>query len=245
VDIIPAVASKLPELPDWADPGDETVTGELVAKAIPADKWLKFLGGVEQGMPQRDAASAAGISRYTLTGALRAEPKCRDQYEQARIAAVWKNWDYETVEEIMVAIMTAEHGGYLNKILEDRGLATDSFYYLMTRDPVVKELYEEAREVQAEHMADEMQAIADYGLNDTYTDDKGRTRVDQDVVQRSRLRVDTMKWRLSKLHHKRFGDKVQQDQNINLVVDHAERLEAARRRRDKLNAKRVGSNGKT
>ncbi len=48
-----------------------------------------------------------------------------------------------------------------------------------------------------------------------------------------------MKWRMSKLHWKRFGDKVQQDQNINLVVDHAERLEAARRRRDKLNAKRV------
>jgi hypothetical protein len=88
-------------------------------------------------------------------------------------------------------------------------------------------------------MADELQYIADYGLNDTYTDDKGRKRVDQDVVQRSRLRVDTMKWRMSKLHWKRFGDRVQQDQNINLVVDHAERLEAARKRLDSLNAERI------
>jgi len=234
------MATQLPALPDWANPDDETVTGELVARAIEPEQWVQFLGRIEQGVSQRDACAETGISRYTLTGALRTEPKCREQYEAAKIAAVWRNWDYETVEEIMVAIMTAERGGYLNRILEDRGLDASSFYYLMNRDPVVKEMYEEAREIQAEHMADEMQNIADYGLNDTYTDDKGRTRVDQDVVQRSRLRVDTLKWRLSKLHHRRFGDKIQQDQNINLVVDHAERLEAARRRRDKLNATRVG-----
>lgn len=242
MDVITAVAgSKLPALPDWANPDDEAVTGELVAKTVPHDKWMEFLGMIEQGETQRDASAAIGLSRYKLTGILRAEPKCREQLEQAKIASVWRNWDFETVEEIMVAIMTAEHGGYLNKILEDRGLDSSSFYLLMTRDPTVREMYEEARQIQAEHMADEMQHIADYGLNDTYTDDKGRTRIDQDVVQRSRLRVDTMKWRMSKLHWKRFGDKVQQDQNINLVVDHADRLEAARRRRDKLNAKRVNN----
>lgn len=230
---------KLPALPDWANPDDESVTGELVARTIEPAAWQTFLGAIELGNTQKEACSESGISRRALTGALRAEPKCREQYEEARIAAVWRNWDYETVEEIMIAIMTNEKSGYLKRILEDRGLNVDSFYYLMTRDPTVKEMYEEARQIQAEHMADEMQAIADDGMNDTYTDDKGRQRVDQDVVQRSRLRVDTMKWRMSKLHWKRFGDKIQQSQDINLVVDHAERLEAARRRRDKLNAERV------
>lgn len=230
----------LPALPAWADPDNEVATGELVARTIEPSRWQTFLGAVEQGMTQRQAIAEAGISRYMLTGALRTEPKCREQYEEAKIAAVWRNWDYEVVEEIMVAIMTAEHGGYLNKILAERGLDTASFYQLMTRDPMVKEMYEEARQIQAEHMADEMQQIADYGLNDTYTDDKGRQRIDQDVVQRSRLRVDTLKWRMSKLHWRRFGDKIQQEQNVNLVVDHAERLEAARKRRDLLNAERVG-----
>jgi hypothetical protein len=234
-----AEGTLLPKLPDWVDPDDEQVTGELVAKSIDPAKWLTFLGAVEEGHTQREACKIAGLTRHIMTGALRSDPKCRDQYDQARLAHVWKDWDYETVEGIMVAIMTAEHNGYLNRILEDRNIPIDSFYYLMMRDPGVKAMYEEAREVQAEHMADQMQQIADDGLNDTYTDDKGRRRIDQDVVQRSRLRVDTMKWRMSKLHWKRFGDKVQQDQNINLVVDHAERLEAARRRRDKLNAKRV------
>jgi hypothetical protein len=127
----------------------------------------------------------------------------------------------------------------LNKILDDRGLDQSRFYYLMNRDENVRQMYEEARQIQAENMSDELQYIADFGLNDTYTDDKGRTRVDQDVVQRSRLRVDTMKWRMAKLHWKRFGDRVQQDQNIHMVVDHAERLEAARKRLDILNAGRA------
>ena len=232
-------ATTTSKLPAWADPKNKQTTGELVAKLIDPVKWAKFLGEIETGTTQAEALKKTGIARSRLTAALRADSQAREQYEEAKIASVWRKWDYETVEEIMVAIMTAEKGGYLKKILEDRGLPVEGFYYLMTRDPVVKEMYEEARQIQAEHMADELQYIADYGLNDTYTDDKGRQRIDQDVVQRSRLRVDAMKWRMSKLHWKRFGDKVQQEQNINMVVDHAERLEAARKRLDALNAERT------
>lgn len=232
-------ADKLPSVPQWADPGNKQVTGELVGALIEPAQWAAFLGRIETGQTQAQALKDSGVTRRKLNGVLRTDSTAREQYEEAKIASVWRNWDYETVEEIMIAIMTAENGGYLKKILEDRGLAVDGFYYLMTRDPTVKEMYEEARQVQAEHMADEMQYVADYGMNDTYTDDKGRQRIDQDVVQRSRLRVDTMKWRMSKLHWKRFGDRVQQDQNINMVVDHAERLEAARKRVDVLNAERV------
>jgi hypothetical protein len=223
------------KLPDWADPENK----KMVAKVIDPEKWALFLGGVENGNTVAQSLKSAGISRRRFNGAMRTEPKAREQYEEARIAAVWKTWDYEVVEEIMIALMTCEQGGHLNRILEDRGLNSASFYYLMNRDPAVKDMYEEARQVQAEIMADKLQSIADDGVNDTYTDDNGRVRIDQDVVQRSRLRVDTMKWRLSKLHHKRFGDKIQQEQNINMVVDHAERLEAARKRKDKLFSQRT------
>ena len=232
-------AGKLPAVPEWADPHNNVMTGELVGGAIPPKAWVVFLGKIQDGKSQAEAIAGSGVTRYKLNGVLRSDSKAREQYEEAKIAAVWRNWDFETVEEIMVAIMTCESGGFLKKILEDRGLPIANFYHLMNRDPTVKQMYEEARQIQAEHMADELQYIADYGLNDTYTDDKGRKRVDQDVVQRSRLRVDTMKWRMAKLHWKRFGDRVQQDQNINLVVDHAERLEAARKRLDSLNAERI------
>lgn len=226
-------------LPNWANPQNKVVTGELVAKVVDPVCWTKFLGEIECGRTVAESLKIAGISRSAYTGVIRTDSAAREQYEQARIASVWRNWDFELVEEIMVALMNCEQGGYLNKILEDRGLNPDSFYYLMTRDPIVKEMYEEARQVQAEIMSDQLQAIADDGLNDTYTDDRGKVRVDQDVVQRSRLRVDTMKWRLSKLHHKRFGDKIQQETEMNINVNHEERLEAARKRKEKLSAQRA------
>lgn len=227
------------ELQAWMDPGDKVVTGELVG-SIPPQQWSDLLGRVAGGTPVPEALKSTKVTRYALDGAIRTDAKAREQYEEAKIAALWRDWDFETLEEIMVAIMTNRNGGYLNAILDDMGLSGSGFYRLMARDPLVKEMYEEARQIQAEISADEMQRIADYGLNDTYTDDKGRTRVDQDVVQRSRLRVDTMKWRLAKLHHRRFGDRIQQDVQQNIVVDHAERLEMARKRRDELNAKRTG-----
>ncbi len=104
-------------------------------------------------------------------------------------------------------------------------------------------MYEEARQIQAENMGDEIQKIADFGLNDTYTDDRGNKRVDHEVVKRSDLRTKVMMWRMSKLHYRKFGDRIQQDVQANVTVDHAERLENARKRRDELNAKRV--KGKT
>lgn len=69
--------------------------------------------------------------------------------------------------------------------------------------------YARAREAQADKMAEEILAIADDGLNDTYVDDDGKPRTDQDVIARSRLRVDARKWLASKMAPKKYGDKVE------------------------------------
>lgn len=69
------------------------------------------------------------------------------------------------------------------------------------------EQYTHARRIQAELLADELFSIADDGKNDTYEDDEGRTRTDHDVIARSRLRVDTRKWYLSKVLPKIYGDR--------------------------------------
>lgn len=68
--------------------------------------------------------------------------------------------------------------------------------------------YTRAREIQWQGRAEAMLEIADDGRNDTYMDDAGRARVDYDNIHRSRLRVDTLKWLLSKLLPKEYGDKV-------------------------------------
>lgn len=69
--------------------------------------------------------------------------------------------------------------------------------------------YAHAREMQTEHWAEEILDIADDGSNDTYKDKDGAPRVDQEVIARSRLRVDTRKWLMSKLAPKKYGDKVE------------------------------------
>ena len=73
----------------------------------------------------------------------------------------------------------------------------------------LREQYTRARELQAEVYADEITQIADDGQNDTYTDDEGNKKTDHDVIARSRLRVDSRKWIVSKLLPKKYGDKLE------------------------------------
>jgi hypothetical protein len=83
-----------------------------------------------------------------------------------------------------------------------------TIYQWLQKNDEFAQQYARAREAQAEHMQDEILSIADDGRNDTYEDEDGGKRVDQDVIARSRLRVDTRKWLMSKLAPKKYGEKV-------------------------------------
>lgn len=203
-------------------------------RALSEAKWAPLLGLIANGTPVKQALKEMSIGRAQLEGALRSDKQRKQAWEDAKTAALKREWDVETVEDILTQIAMNENGGFLKHIIENMGLAPDSFYRLMMRDDEVRMAYEEARQIQAEIQADEMRQIANDGANDSYIDDRGKIRVDHDVLGRSKLRVDTMKWTMSKLHYKRFGDKIQQDQNINLVVDHAERLANARKRAETM-----------
>ncbi len=78
-------------------------------------------------------------------------------------------------------------------------------------------MYVRAREDQADTLADEIVAIADDGSNDTYEKD-GVVLTNQDVVARSRLRVDARKWVAAKLKPKKYGDKVDVEHSGGLIV---------------------------
>ncbi len=71
--------------------------------------------------------------------------------------------------------------------------------------------YARARDMGLHSMAEETVAIADDGSNDTYKKEDGSDGVNTDVVQRSKLRVDTRRWLLSKMLPKDFGDKITQE----------------------------------
>lgn len=69
-------------------------------------------------------------------------------------------------------------------------------------------MYEKAKRDCAEMMAEEIIAIADDSSNDTFIDDEGVEHTNHEHINRSRLRVDSRKWLLSKLLPNKFGDKV-------------------------------------
>lgn len=78
-----------------------------------------------------------------------------------------------------------------------------------------RDQYARAREAQMDHYADEIIEICDDGSNDWIQreSEKGRieTVCDHEHVNRSRLRVDTRKWLMSKIAAKRYGDKITQE----------------------------------
>lgn len=74
--------------------------------------------------------------------------------------------------------------------------------------PEFSEQYARAREAQADKLAEEALQIADDGRSDTYVDGDGNVKTDTEVIQRSKLRVDTRKWLASKMAPKKYGDKV-------------------------------------
>ena len=78
--------------------------------------------------------------------------------------------------------------------------------------------YARAKEVQADHMADEILEISDEATND-WMDREGIRVPDHEHLQRSRLRVDTRKWLMSKMLPKKYGDKLDVAHGGSLTVN--------------------------
>jgi hypothetical protein len=86
-----------------------------------------------------------------------------------------------------------------------------------------EDAYAPAREARGHRIAEDILQIADDGRNDTFIDDNGRRQVDQDVLGRSRLRVDTRKWLASKMLPTIYGDRttLAGDPKAPLAVKHS------------------------
>ena len=73
--------------------------------------------------------------------------------------------------------------------------------------------YAHAREIQLGVREDEIVDIADDGTNDftarALKNGESKIGLDREHVERSKLRVETRKWLLTKLRPDRFGDKVE------------------------------------
>lgn len=69
------------------------------------------------------------------------------------------------------------------------------------------DLYARAREARADKMAEDILEIADDASRDLIVNKQGDEVPNNELIQRSRLRVDARKWLASKMFPKKYGEK--------------------------------------
>lgn len=97
----------------------------------------------------------------------------------------------------------------VRKILKDDWMPDVTTFYKWLRESDDKtKQYAHACNTRAENIFDEMIDIADDTTKDTKFDAEWNEIVNQDNIQRARLKVETRKWVLGKLNPKKFWDKL-------------------------------------
>jgi hypothetical protein len=102
------------------------------------------------------------------------------------------------------------NGESLRSICREEGMPAEStvrLWHVEDREGFSAQ-YTKAREAQMDALAEDILDIADDVSLDWKKTANGAEVVDSEVVARSRLRVDTRKWLMSKIAPKRFGDRV-------------------------------------
>lgn len=87
--------------------------------------------------------------------------------------------------------------------------------------PGVAARFTRACEVGAEALLDEALAIADDGSNDMQMTERGNLKVNNEVVQRSKLRIDTRLRLLAMRYPERYGERLRVDANVEVAVRNA------------------------
>jgi len=98
--------------------------------------------------------------------------------------------------------------GNLRNSCSEEGVKHPTFLLWVSQDEELADQYARARSLGCDAMAEDILLIADDNGKDTYVSEDGVEQTDHDVIARARLRVDTRKWLLSKLHPKKYGDKM-------------------------------------
>ncbi|HYG84511.1 MAG TPA: hypothetical protein VD907_06585 [Verrucomicrobiae bacterium] len=123
----------------------------------------------------------------------------------AKTVGSGKNWDAE-FKQVLDRICEGES---LRSIFRNNPpVKWKKFYDLINSDLNKAQQYAYAANVRAEMMFEEILSIADDSTNDVVLDEDGIPRVNNEVINRSRLRIDARKWMLGKMNPKKFSDKI-------------------------------------
>lgn len=128
----------------------------------------------------------------------------------------------EQKEEIFNDIFNSiENGNSLRKTLMVINLPAKTFYEWLEQDEEKGKQYARACELRADVLFEEVLEIANTTIEGKVieTDESGRTKEKVgDMLGHRRLQIDARKWMLGKLNPKKYGDKIEVDQNTNMTI---------------------------
>ena len=105
-------------------------------------------------------------------------------------------------------------GESVKTILRDENMpSSKTFWKWLNEDKEKVNQYARAKELYAESVFEDIMLISDGTGDDILIDEEGKEQVNHQVIQRDRLRVDSRKWALSKMNPKKYGDKLETDNN--------------------------------
>lgn len=117
--------------------------------------------------------------------------------------------ELEKKEVIDLIIDLIEEGGSIRSILKRPDtVGTKTFYKWLEASEELQERYKNATKKRADNIFEEMLEIADKQSADMELNDRGEHVINHNVINRSRLQIDTRKWMLGKLNPTKYGDKL-------------------------------------
>lgn len=114
-----------------------------------------------------------------------------------------------------------DEGWSLIKSCKAEGISPGSFIFWVQDDKDLAEQYTYALRARTEYLSEQMLDIATDATEDDIFDANGNRVCNREWINRSRLRIDTLKWHLSKTLPKKYGDHLQLDSNSNANVTHS------------------------
>lgn len=133
-------------------------------------------------------------------------------------------YSLKEIDEIFEKICTEiETGRSLRSILkEDDNMPSSSTFFIWLKEDVIKsKRYELATDLRTDILFDEIIDIA-YNTEEgttTKETERGIEITTGDMLGHRRLKIDALKWSLSKLNPKKYGEKLDVNQNTTQVTE--------------------------
>jgi hypothetical protein len=219
------MSSAFPIVPrDLVDPGPPPVPTKTLTR------WASLLGAIASGVPLQDAMLKFFMTRADIEACVRLDATERQKWDDARLAARKKTWSVMEIEDVLAEIASGK--SVKDAVAVVKGPQTEharTFGTLIVQDPEFADRYLLALKSRAIHVSDEILELADDSSNDVIEGPKG-AMPNNAAVNRSKLQVDARRVMAGLWYPKILGEKRGPDVQVNVQVNHAQRLEDARTR---------------